>query len=175
MKAAIVGPANTFCFSEASLRLLRENGEPAALPEQSVLFREGERPTGLFFVLAGKVKETLLSEDGREITLSLYYPGDLFGKFDPFDGAPHDTSARTTEPTSLLWIRQEKLDGLLACFGDLAVEFARWSGYMNRLMRTKYRDAILYGKTGALCSALIRLANMHGADRIRITNAELAD
>jgi CRP/FNR family transcriptional regulator len=71
---------------------------------------------------------------------------------------------------------------LLLQHGDLAVEFMKWIGLMNRLTQSKLRDLMLSGKLGILCSLLIRLGNTYGIEqggRIlisnKLTNSELAD
>ncbi len=38
-------------------------------------------------------------------------------------------------------------------------------GLMHRVTQTKFRDLMMFGKPGALCSTLIRLCNSYGVQR----------
>lgn len=40
----------------------------------------------------------------------------------------------------------------------------KWMGIHHRLTQTKFRDLMMYGKPGALCSTLIRLSNTYGEE-----------
>ena len=53
---------------------------------------------------------------------------------------------------------------------------------MHRMTETKFRDLMMYGKPGALCSLLIRLSNSYGVPKgdhtvinYKINHAEMAD
>jgi CRP-like cAMP-binding protein len=79
-------------------------------------------------------------------------------------------------------IQQKDLEILIYQHGDFAVQFMKWMGLLNRTTQSKFRDLMLYGKTGALASTIIRLSNSYGkmqGDGIRIgihlTNTDLAN
>jgi CRP/FNR family transcriptional regulator len=59
----------------------------------------------------------------------------------------------------------------------------KWMGLMQRTTQSKFRDLMLFGKTGALASTLIRLTNTCGEKSedgsiklaIKLTNTDLAN
>jgi CRP/FNR family cyclic AMP-dependent transcriptional regulator len=58
----------------------------------------------------------------------------------------------------------------------------KWMGLVHRMTQTKFRDLMMFGKAGALCSVMIRLVNTYGVEEengIRIdkklTNSDLAE
>jgi CRP/FNR family cyclic AMP-dependent transcriptional regulator len=67
-------------------------------------------------------------------------------------------------------IQLSDLEILIWQHGDLSVEFMQWMDLMHRLTQTRFRNLLLFGKPGALCSVLIRLSNsyvqQHGEDII---------
>src|SRR5690606_22370664 len=88
----------------------------------------------------------------------------------------------TAEDSVLGIIQQKDLEVLLWQHGDFAVEFIKWLSQIHRITQTKFRDLMMFGKPGALCSMLIRLSNTFGkpfGDGIlittRLTNNELAE
>lgn len=146
------------------------------------LFWEGDPADKLYFVMHGRVKTTKTSDSGRALTLYLHQKGDLLGQVDPFKESVHSFSAEVTEDAKVGVIQCKDLEVLLWQHGDLAVEFMKWMGLMHRLTQTKFRDLMMFGKTGALCSLLIRLGNSYGQEKngkiyigLKMNNTEMAD
>lgn len=179
---AVCQVRNSACFSDSNLQKLKLSMYSSKLDAGVNMFREGDPANSLYYVQSGKIKLTKLSEDGREYTISMFHTGDLFGQTDPFRDSRQSFSATTIEKCVIGTIQKSDLDILLWQHGDLAVEFMNWMGSMHRLTQTKFRDLVMFGKTGALCSTLIRLANTYGVAEeagitisLKLTNAELAD
>ncbi|ACT03861.1 Crp/Fnr family transcriptional regulator [Paenibacillus sp. JDR-2] len=153
-----------------------------AYEKGSCLFWEGDAADKLYFIMKGRVRAVKSTDSGRTLTLYLYQKGDLIGQMDPFPDSVHSFRAEVTEDAKIGVIQRKDLEVLLWQHGDLAVEFMRWMGLMHRLTQTKFRDLMMFGKTGALCSLLIRLSNSYGkptAEHIfitlKISNSEMAD
>ena len=53
----------------------------------------------LLFLLAGRLRVVELTEDGKEIGLSILTPGDYFGELSIIDGQPRSASVVATEPS----------------------------------------------------------------------------
>lgn len=173
---------NTICFSGDNFSKILETMYEHHVAEGSYLFWEGDAADKLYFIKKGRIKITKSTDDGKQLTLYIYQEGDLFGQMDPFGNSIHSFNAEVTEDSSVGIIQQRDLETLLWQHGDLAVEFMKWMGLMHRLTQTKFRDLMMFGKPGALCSTLIRLNNSYGKDagshRIidkKITNTDLAE
>ncbi|RJE86951.1 Crp/Fnr family transcriptional regulator [Paenibacillus sp. 1011MAR3C5] len=148
----------------------------------SCLFWEGDAANHLYYIMDGRVRTTKSADNGRTLTLYLHQQGDLIGQMDPFQDSVHNFSAEVTEDVQVGVIQRKDLEVLLWQNSDLAIEFMKWMGLMHRLTQTKFRDLIMFGKTGALCSLLIRLSNSYGKEiedgiiiDLKINNTELAD
>ncbi|GBF76904.1 hypothetical protein PA598K_05417 [Paenibacillus sp. 598K] len=148
----------------------------------SYLFWDGDPAEYLYYVKSGRVKLTKMTDNGSKITLYLHHAGDMFGQIDPFQQSVQSFNAEVIEDAEIGIIQQKDLETMLWQHGDLAIEFMKWMGVMHRMTQTKFRDLLLYGKPGALCSLIIRLGNSYGIeseDGIRIdkkiTNSEMAE
>lgn len=173
---------NTECFSADSLTKLQQIMYETKASSGSFLFREGETADKLYFIRSGRIKITKSTDEGRQFILYMYQAGDMFGQVDPFRQSTQVFNAEVIEDSVIGVIRQKDLEALLWQNGDLAVEFMKWMGLVHRMTQTKFRDLMMFGKHGALCSLLIRLGNTYGIDhngQIAITkthtNTELAD
>ncbi|KIL41677.1 regulatory protein [Gordoniibacillus kamchatkensis] len=174
---------NTICFSEGNLSKLKEIMYVSNISAGAHLYWEGDRADKLYFLHKGRVRITKSTDDGKQLIIYMHQAGDLFGQVDPVQESIHSFGAEVIEDASVGILQQKDLEVLLWQHGDLAVEFMKWMGLMHRLTQTKFRDLMLFGKPGALCSLLIRLGNTYGIDqqetRIsiskKLTNSELAD
>ena len=173
---------NTSCFSKSNMQRLQELMYEKTAERGTVLFWEGDAAKQLFFVHRGAVRLVKTSEEGKQLTMSLYKPGDLFGQIDPYRESAQSCTAEMAEDGAVGIVQRSDLEVLLWRHGDFAVEFMRWMGLIQRIHLTKVRDLMSFGKSGALSSVLIRLSNTYGAvveDGIRIerslTHTELAD
>ncbi|MFD0680377.1 MULTISPECIES: Crp/Fnr family transcriptional regulator [unclassified Paenibacillus] len=176
------GIHNTECFSEDNLARLKEIMYEHKVEAGSHLFWEGDIADKLYFIKSGRIQITKTNDDGKSFILYMYGKSDLFGQLDPFHHSIHSFNAEVMEDTVIGIIQQKDLEILLWQHGDLAVEFMKWMGLMHRMTQTKFRDLMMFGKPGALCSTLIRLSNSYGkptgSDIIitkKISNSELAD
>ncbi|NHN33618.1 Crp/Fnr family transcriptional regulator [Paenibacillus agricola] len=169
-------------FSAENLERLKSIMYTKSAKADSFLFWEGDRADYLYYVKKGLVKLTKTTDTGSKITLYLHHADDLFGQIDPFQESAHTFNAEVIEDAEFGIIQQKDLETLLWQHGDLAIEFMKWMGMTHRTTQTKFRDLMLYGKPGALCSLLIRLSNSYGVavgEEItiskKINNTEMAE
>lgn len=173
---------NTTCFSPEHLSKLTDIMYENRVSIGSQLYWEGDPADKLYFLFKGKVRITKASDDGRQISICVYQTGDLFGQIDPFHESAHFFGAKTLEESVVGIIQRKDLEVLLWQNGDLAVEFMKWMGLIHRQTQAKFRDLVLFGKLGALCSLLIRLGNTYGVEKDgrlaithKLTNTELGE
>lgn len=169
-------------FSEDNMERLHSAMHVQSAKAGTCLYREEDAADNLFYVKKGQVRVSKSADNGRSLTLYLHQAGDLFGQIDPFRHSAHMFTAEATEDCEIGVIRRKDLEALLGQHGDLAVEWMKWMGLMHRMTQSKFRDLLLFGKPGALCSLLIRLSNTYGvpdgaAVRIdcKFTNGQMAD
>ncbi|MDO7905199.1 Crp/Fnr family transcriptional regulator [Paenibacillus sp. JX-17] len=173
---------NTSCFSPVSFKLLASVMKDRIVPEGSHLFWEGDTSDKMFFLKKGRVKITKTTDEGKELILYMYQSGDMIGQADPFFGTRHTFSAEVLEDTEVGAVDYKDIELLICQHCDFAIDFMKWMGVHHRLTQTKFRDLMMYGKPGALCSTLIRLCNTygepHGNDiliRKKITHTDLSN
>lgn len=169
-------------FTKENFHLLKSIMQTKKVETNGHLFQEGESAEYMYFVRKGRVKLTKTTDTGNKITLYLHHTGDLFGQITPFQPSLQAFSAEVIEESEFGVIEQRDLERLLLHNGDLAIEFMRWMGAMYRMTQAKFRDLLLYGKPGALCSLLIRMSNSYGIQQgsytvinYKATNMDLAE
>ena len=77
-------------------------------PKDSVVFFEHDPGDSLFMIVSGRVKVTILSEDGREIILSVLGEKDFFGEMSLLDKEPRSATAIAMEDTEVFILHQRE-------------------------------------------------------------------
>ncbi len=71
------------------------------LKKGDVLFRKGDEGTALYIIIKGRMKITVPSKLGDEITLAILSQGDFFGEMALLDSLPRSADATAVEETLL--------------------------------------------------------------------------
>ncbi len=82
-------------------------------PKDGVVFFENEAGDTLFMVADGRIKVTILGDDGREVILSVLGAGDFFGDMSLLDNEPRSATAIAAEESELLSLSRADFAGLM--------------------------------------------------------------
>ncbi|WLR41759.1 Crp/Fnr family transcriptional regulator [Bacillus carboniphilus] len=173
---------NTTLLSTSTLEKLGDYMYEHEFKQGSNIYWEGDEADKIYFVKKGTVNLTKMTDDGKDLTFYVFRVGDLFGEFDHTEEKLTSFNAIAAEDCEIGVIQQQDLEVLIWQNGDVAVEFMKWMGYMQRFTQLKLRDLMFYGKNGALASTLIRIGNTYGEKKDnkvfikkKFTNLELAN
>jgi CRP-like cAMP-binding protein len=78
-----------------------------SLSKGTILFREGDQPTGVYVVLEGSAKISLNSAEGKTLVLGFYGPGTILGLAAAILGRRHEATAEILKPTKVLFVPRE--------------------------------------------------------------------
>ena len=70
------------------------------------IFAKGDPGTGLMGVLAGAVKVSVASAEGKDIVLNVFREGDIFGEIALLDGRPRTADATAMSDCELIVIER---------------------------------------------------------------------
>lgn len=90
-----------------------------------IIFRQGEIPTELFYLISGLSLTYTVFEDGRERNILMTWPGRLFGAATFFEAAPRRSSAIAINPCEVIVINQ-------ACYQQCCQRFPDFQSFILR-------------------------------------------
>jgi len=93
-------------LSAKSLQAFEAIKHPRTYPRQSLLFAEGQSPSGMFILRSGRVRISSATADGKRIILKIVGPGDVLGLDAVVSGKPHQASAESLEPCQLTLVKR---------------------------------------------------------------------
>lgn len=76
------------------------------VPRGQTIFQKGDEGSSMMAVLKGRVRVSAVSPEGREITLNVINPGQIFGEIALLDGKPRSADASASEDTLLLVVER---------------------------------------------------------------------
>ena len=147
------------------------------------IFREGD-PTEYFHIVKeGSVKCVKSSLDGKECTLKVLMPGDLFCcDASAFDGASHPGTAQPMGDVSVLRMKKEAYFKMLRANPDAAMEVIRYLGNRLNEAQEKAKVLALDRADQRLASLLVNLAERSGVQEpngiritVRLTRQDMAN
>lgn len=159
------------------LEALASRGRRRRFASGAVIFHEGDSGDGLYVLVEGRVRLSVLSGAGGEAVLALLGPGECLGEMALFDGKPRSTTATATEATMTFMVSRgdfvawvsERPAAALALLETLSLRLRRANENMT--------DLVFLDLAQRLAKELVRLAAAEGAQRgarIQVTQAELA-
>ncbi len=126
------------------------------------IFQKGDDGTSMMAVLSGRVRIGSVSADGKEVTLNVINPGEVFGEIALLDGKPRSADASATEETNLLVLERRHFQPFLTANQDLTLRLL--AVLCDRLRRTSValEEIALFDLPARLARVLLQLANDYG-------------
>ena len=126
--------SSTTLFQDISDEFLQETLSQAhfkVLPEDTVIFKQGEKPESFFIVISGKVKLFKTSLDNQENIIAYLDGCKGFGEVSLLTGERHSASAQTVKKTSLLEFTKQEFFSLVEKHPDISLALLK--GFASRL------------------------------------------
>lgn len=167
-------------LAEASPRLrqmLSAQASEVRLERGAVLFKQGDAGDALYVVIDGAMEVSILSLDGRKLSLDLLAPGAIFGEIALFDPGTRTATVTATEPARLLRVLRADVMRELQDHPELAVDMIRLAGQRMRWMGRQLNEQVFLPVPTRVARKLLHLAPRQGAQAgaVRLSQAELAE
>jgi CRP/FNR family cyclic AMP-dependent transcriptional regulator len=151
-------------LSRATLRRVARN---------SLILRRGDYSAGLAVILLGRVRISVTSENGKEVTLAVLGPEEVLGEMSVLDNEQCSADATALEDCVLLTVDRERLIRLLRSSADLCLRLV--ATLCGRLRRSNalIEDMTSLDLQSRLARLLLRLAHDYGTESMYGTRITL--
>ncbi|SER94725.1 Crp/Fnr family transcriptional regulator [Salipaludibacillus aurantiacus] len=168
-------------LSEENQQHLLLHGEKVTVPKNKILFYEGETVKYIYLITKGQVQMSKMTMDDKKFVIHIKRENDIVGEFSLFNDMRASMTAEAKTPATLIRFDRDILEGLFIQNGEIATVFIKLFARNTQATQAKFSDLLLYGKTGAFYSILIRFAHSYGIEHpegikidMKLTNQELA-
>lgn len=149
-------------LDDSELDALLSLSKPVTVKARSQVCRKGEPGDALYIVIAGKLKVSAHSEDGREAILAILEDGETFGEMSMLDGRPRSANVAAVEDSELLVIRRRDFIQYLEHYPKVSISLLGTLCERLRLMDGLMEDMRFLDIRSRLAKTLSRLALQHG-------------
>jgi len=140
-------------LTDCELEKLGAIAEKKCYHKNEAVLLQGEKGRDFFVILSGRVKVSIQSPQGREITLSILAEGDFFGEMSLIDGSSRSASVYAIVRTEVITVDHERFNVFLSSSPQVSIKLLRL--FVKRLRRADLQIEYL-----AFHTAKGRLARM---------------
>ncbi|NOZ61557.1 MAG: Crp/Fnr family transcriptional regulator [Calditrichaeota bacterium] len=152
-------------LSDEELQKIRKLCVTQHYEKDRLILIEEESGKTLFLIQKGRVKVSRMSDDGREVILSILGAGGFFGELSLIDGKSRSASVTAIEDSEVLLLHRAEFLVLLEDYPQIAISLLKELAARIRKSDTQIKSLSLQDAMGRVASTLILLAEDSG--RIR--------
>jgi len=149
-------------FSELNVNTLEQIakiGIKKTFKKDSVVLLEHETGSALFVIVSGKVKISRVSDDGREVILTILGESDFFGEMAILDGLARSANVTAIEDTELFIIQRNDFLELLRTHPEVTISLLQELTQRLRSSDMKIKSLSLKDAEGKVATVLLQLAD----------------
>ncbi len=158
-------------LSESHLDMLANKAEEFTYKNGEYIFYEGDPPDWLCIVKEGNVKAVKYLEDGKEIIIHVFMPGDIFGELAILDRRPYPASAQSMGQTKILKLHYNYCLELCEKVPEVRMRLIQSMGEKQRGFVGQLEAALTTRVEKRIANTLMKLAST--GDSKGVTNINL--
>jgi CRP-like cAMP-binding protein len=161
-RAALLASPLFAAMQPAELDAVLQMATERRVRRGQTIFQKGDAGSSMMAVLRGRVRISAVSAEGKEVTLNVINPGEVFGEIALLDGKPRSADAAAIDETQLLLLERRQVLPFLQSNQDLLLRLL--AVLCERLRRTSValEDLALFDLPVRLARVLGQLADSYG-------------
>ena len=163
--------------SDQLKRVLGKLASRVALTPGDVLFEQGDTGDALYAITSGALEFSVLSRDGRKLSLDVMRSGALFGEIALFDPGARTATVTALEHSVLLRVRNADILDSVHKAPELAVDLIRLAGQRMRWMNGQLSEQVFLPVPTRLARKILHLTPRIDGTRpaLTLSQSELAE
>jgi len=153
------------------------------LKKKEIIYLPGDLSDKVYLLKKGRVKVSRLSEDGREMTITILEPGEFFGESALYaDQSTRSTLAEALDDALICSLYREEFEQMLKREPALALRVTKAIGLRRREIESRLEDMVFRSVPARLAHLLLKLANQYGKEKdtgllidVNLTHLEIAN
>jgi CRP/FNR family transcriptional regulator, cyclic AMP receptor protein len=123
--------------------------------KNEMLFGRGDPADHIYIVLEGRVRLSIATAEGRELSFQIAGPGDLFGEIGVLDGAPRSAEATAVEATIAYRLEKPEFHRLRCAHPSVSDSLILFLCRRLRVVSDKLEIIVLYSLEARLARFLL--------------------
>lgn len=132
------------------------------LKRGQIIYMPEDMSESVYLLKRGRVKISGLSQEGKEVTMDIIGPGEIFGELSLVDKGPRETIAEVLDDALLCVISRNNFEMLIRSKPDLAFKVTTLIGSRRRVIESRLEDLVFRDVSARLAKLLLQLAEDYG-------------
>lgn len=147
------------------------------IEKDKIIFFEGDPAEGFYVLLSGRVRIYKASPDGKEYTIHIIKPGQLFAEAAIFKGHEYPANCATVENSSVAYFPKDAFMNLLKKYPEISLKIIGSLASFVRDFNRQVEELSLKEVPARLASFILDLAEKKGSNSVYLdsTKTELAN
>ena len=129
---------------------------------KQVIFHQGEPGREMYLVVSGRLKVSVTSEDGKELSFFIYHESDVFGELALLDGERRSATVTAIRPCELLVLHHNDFQQLLKQHQLIGLKLLSLLAGRIRATTSLYENSVFIEIPGRLAGKLLELGEENG-------------
>jgi len=149
--------------------------------KRGLVYNPGDKAETVYILKEGRIRITQFSAAGKELTVDILEPGDIFGELTVAGEQVRESSAAAMEDSYICAIRRKDFEDFIGKIPDLSLTITKWIGLRLRRVESRFMDMLFQDVRTRLITVFRDLAQKYGvpADdgrkiEIRLSHKEIA-
>lgn len=155
-----------------ALDKISQIGQIKTYAKDSVILMEEDAGTALFVIVSGKVKVSRISNEGREVILTILGESDFFGEMAILDGLTRSATVTAISDAELFMIQRNDFLDLLQARPEVSIALLKELAGRLRSADLKIKSLSLKDAEGKVASVILQIADDIGKIRQGIVEIE---
>ena len=163
--------------SQDLLRLLNSVATEVELEEGEVLFEQGDTGDALYALMSGTLEISIISREGRKLSLDVMRPGALFGEIALFDPGKRTASVTALEQSRVRGVKNADVLAAIREAPGLGIDMIQLAGERMRWMSSQLNEHVFLPMPARLARKILYLT-VDGSEHLALltlSQAELAE
>jgi len=146
-------------LDEKTLEQISKLGTRKPFKKEAVILFEHETGSALFVIIEGKVKVSRVSDDGKEVILTILGDSDFFGEMAILDGLARSANVTAMEDSEIFLIQRNDFLDLLHSHPEVSVALLQELTQRLRSADMKIKSLSLKDAEGKVATVILQLAD----------------
>jgi CRP/FNR family transcriptional regulator, cyclic AMP receptor protein len=146
-------------LDDSTIDQILKLGMRKVFKKDSVVFFENEADTSLFVIIEGQVKVSRVSDDGKEVILTILGESDFFGEMAILDGSNRSANVTAMTDTEMFIIQRSDFLNLLQTHPEIAISLLVELAHRLRAADMKIKSLSLKDAEGKVATVILQLAD----------------
>ncbi len=158
------------------LKKIIQERKSRQIKKNQIIYYDGDKGTGLYLVISGKIKTIRLAEDGRELMTGIIGSEEYLGVNALLSNEPYTDTATALEDSVVCLIPKDQIEQLLNLYPEVAREFIKLLANNVRDKEDQLMQLAYHSVRKRMAEAMIRLSRQEADNNsgFKITREDLA-